>query len=235
MELLAKIIFCMTYNEVVDFFQSIIDDQPDTDLIDGLADTSYTNRNQSRVWAFLMKLDTSITHSPGNTYATEKSLPSDFGSMVKLNGGTGDNEYDGVPFIDIHRWQSQPNKYALDIANSKMRLTGSVSSALTMQLFYQYVPTSLFGLSSTQKDSATTIVWPARFHRLLAYDMAAAMFGGVDADEITQRMSPAQRAEAHMLAMSMIKWDNRNLLKMMGGSSTSRRSEPGNHPDVVSW
>lgn len=188
-----------------------------------------------RTWAMLMKLDTSITHSPGNTWATEKTLPTDFSSAYKLFGGDSDNEYLPVPFTGILKYKSSANRYTIDLANLKMRLTGSPSSALTMYLWYQYAPTSLFGLSDAAKALTTTIVWPARFRPLLAYDMAALFFGGLDADEITNQMAPEDKAAAAALEKAMIAWDNRNMAKMMDNSSSPQPINREAASDVVSW
>ena len=125
--------------------------------------------------------------------------------------------------------------YAVDIANSKMRLIGAPASALTMYLWYLYVPTSLFGLTDAQKASSSTIVWPARFHRILAYKMAEILFGGIVTDDTNRSMAPAQRAEYEMLKKAMVKWDNAIRLQMMGGSSAAQRRERGVAADVVTW
>ena len=225
----------LTPNDIKGFFEGIIDDSPDVDITFGIMDAAYTNRNEMRNWAFLLKLDTSLAHSPGDTYATQKSLPTDFGRAYKVFGGAADNEYEGVPFEDLLRWMNSPNKYTLDLGNNKIRFTGSVSSAITMYLWYLYAPTSLSGLTDAQKDLTTTIVWPTRFRRLLAYDMAELYFAGVDTDDVTRQMSPAHRAAAKMLANSMIKWDNANRMKMLAGSSSPRRQDRTSAPDVVSW
>lgn len=225
----------MSPESIIEFYEGLIDDTQDPDIEYGLMDAAYTKRNELRTWAMLMKLDSSISHSPSDTWQTEKSLPTDFGSTFKLFGGASDNEYDAVPFVNLIRYKDSPNAYTIDLVNNKMRLTGSVTTALTMYHYYQYVPTSLFGLSEEQKQSTTTIVWPARFHRLLAYDMASLQFGGIDADETTRKMEPAMLREARALQSAMISWDNRNFLKLMGESSSPRHVNKQSMPDVVDW
>ena len=222
----------MTPQEVKELFEKLVDDTIDEDLAYALMDSAYTNRNELRPWAMLTKLDTSLSHSTSDTWQTEKTLPSDFARPYKLVGGAADNTYIGVLFENILQHITEGNRYAVDMANLKLRLTGTVSTALTMYFWYIYAPTSLVGLSDAQKISATTIVWPARFRALLAYDMADMYFGGIDADDMTRSMSPHQRAAAKTLEASMIKWDNSIRLKMMDSASVQSRGG-SSRPDVI--
>lgn len=193
---------------------------------------AYTKRNESRPWRMLLKLDSSLTAQSSDTWETEKSLPSDFGRDKKLNVGTGTGgEYLPIPFERILEYKSTTRRYAIDMVNLKLRLMGAVSAALTIYLHYFYVPTTL---SASNKESATAIVWPARFQPLLAYDMAALYFAGVDADEVTRQMSPAQRLAAKELADAMIQWDNNLWLRAMDHSSAPQ-TRSTDSPDVVSW
>ena len=141
----------MTYNanmspdDIIDMFELLVDDGPDADGVQVLMDSAYTLRNESRIWQMLMKLDSSITHSPSDLWTTEKALPTDFGSVYKGYGGDGQNPYEGVPFEQILNYKGSSNRYTVDTARSKLRFMGGSGSALTFYMFYQYVPTSLIG------------------------------------------------------------------------------------------
>lgn len=224
----------MTPDEILQFFFSLVDDGPDEEMAYVLMDSAYTKRNEKRNWRMLLKLDTSITHNPSDTSATEKSLPTDFGRPYRLYGGNADNEYQPILFEEMLRYTGGANMYALDMANRKMRLLGAPSQALTMYLYYLYAPTSLIGLSTADKASTSIIVWPKRFQALIAYDMAEIFFGGVDADEITRQMAPQHRAQQKALEAAMIAWDNSITHRMMGGSSSPRRQGGDvDRPDTV--
>ena len=193
---------------------------------------AYTKRNELRPWRFLLKLDTSLTAQSSDTWETQKSLPSDFGRDKKLNVGNGaGSEYLPIPFERMIEYKSTSRRYAIDMLNLKLRLMGSVSSAQTINLFYFYFPTTL---DTTQAESASVIVWPTRFQALLAYDMAALYFAGIDADDVTHRMSPAQRLAAKELADAMIQWDNSLMLRAMDHSSAPQ-TRSTDSPDVINW
>lgn len=224
----------MTPDEVTELFRTMVDDSPDEDEIDVLMDVAYTKRNDARFWTFLLKLDNSITHTTSDSWQTEKTLPTDFDEPYKVFGGAADNEYDPIPFEEILRHISAQNKYSIDYLNSKMRFTGPAGSAKTVYLWYKLLPTSLIGLSEAQKALASTIVWPKKFCPIIAFDMASMHMGGIDADDVTRQQVPFLNVAHRELYMSMISWDTRRRMKMMQNSSSQRRSERSEQPDVVS-
>lgn len=225
----------MSPNEIIAFFETMVDDSPDAAAMEVLMDTAYTQVNEERPWAFLMKLDTSIVHSPGNTWQSTKTLPLDFGRPYKLYGGASDNEYLPIPYDRILQYKDSSNRYALDMVNLQARFTGSPSSALTMYMWYLYNPTSLIGLSDVQKAATTTIVWPKRFCPILAFKMAEILLGGIDADNVTRQMTPSQRLAYKELKRAMIQWDNKLRLTMMGNAAGGERQSVGDQSDVVTW
>ena len=223
----------MSPNGVLSFFRTLVDDSPDVDEEAVLMDVAYTKRNESRFWTFLLKLDTSITHSSGDLWTTEKSLPSDFEEPYKLHVGTSGIEYDPVPFEEILRWQGSANRFTIDYANAKLRFLGP-GPGDTVYLWYKYGPTSLIGLTADQKDATTTIVWPKRFCPILAFDMAAMHMGGVDADDTTRQQVPYQNAAHKELVAAMVTWDNKRRMKLFDNSASSRRMQHSERADVVS-
>ena len=224
----------MSPDDVVALFNTMVDDAPDVDEAFALMDAAYTMRNESRIWTFLLKLDSSITHSSSDTWQTQKTLPTDFEEPYRLNLGAGDNEYDGVPYEQILRWIGSANKYSIDYQGNTLRFTGP-GSGQTAYLWYKYGPTSLIGLTDVQKAATGTIVWPKRFCSLLAFDMAAMHQGGIEADEITRQQVPYLNDAHKRLFNAMVNWDNRRRMKMFDNSASPRRNERNTPADVVDW
>ena len=223
----------MSPDDVIAMFRNLVDDAPDADGVQVLMDAAYTERNESRFWQMLMKMDSSITHSPSDTWLTSKTLPTDFSRPFSGFGGDSDNPYEFVPFEDILMHKGSSNRVTIDLANSSLRFMAPSGSALTFYLWYQYAPTSLIGLSGAQSAATTTIVWPGRFRPLLAFDMAAKYLGGWDSDEVARQMTSFQMNMAKSLERSMIKWDNGNRMKLMGDSASPRRRGDSNASDVI--
>lgn len=220
----------MTPAEVKQLFEDIIDDSFDETSTYLLMQAAYTKRNESRPWRFLLKLDTSLSAISSDTWETQKSLPTDFGRDHKLFVGSGiSDEYLPIPFERMIQYKSTARRYTIDMLNLKLRLMGTVSASKTIYLFYFYVPTTI---DVSVKDSATVIVWPGRFHPLLAFDMAALYFAGIDADDTTRQMSPAHRLAAKELSDAMTAWDNKLWLRAMDHSSAPQ-TRSNDLPDVV--
>jgi hypothetical protein len=217
----------MSYDQLITFFESLVDDAPDSATEEVLADVAYTKRNDMRFWTFLMKLDSSITQGASDTWATEHSLPSTAGAEFEeayrvFGGAGGQNEYLPVPFEDILNHIGGQNRYSIDYLNNKIRFTGG--AAQTIYLWYKYRPTSLIGLTTAQKAATTTIVWPKRFVPIIAFDMAVTYLGGVDADDIARQQVPFHNAAHRELYNAMIAWDSKRRMKMFSNSASPLRT-----------
>jgi hypothetical protein len=205
------------------FFRDLVDDEVDTVTESVLADVAYSKRNDMRAWTFLMKLDSSITQGANDTWQTQHSLPADFEEPYRVFGGAGgQNEYLPSPYEDVLNHIGAMNRYSIDYLNKKIVFTGG--SAQTIYLWYKRLPTSLVGLSTAQKALTTTIVWPARFVPIIAFDMAAMHLGGIDADDIARQQVPYLNAAHRELYNAMISWDTKRRMKLFGNSSTPLRS-----------
>ena len=217
----------MSYDDLITFFESLVDDAPDSATEAVLADVAYTKRNDSRFWTFLLKLDSSITQGATNTWLTEHSLPSTDGSAFEeayrvFGGAGGQNEYFPVPFEDVLNSISAQNRYTIDYLNNKIRFTGG--AAQTIYLWYKYRPLSLIGLTTAQKALATTIVWPKRFVPIIAFDMAQMYLGGIDADDIARAQATFHNAAHRELYNAMISWDTKRRMKMFSNSASPLRT-----------
>lgn len=223
----------MSPNDVITFFQTMIDDEPDADMVTVLLDAAYTKRNDERMWTFLIKLYSSITHDRGDTWQTQKTLPDDFSEPMKLFVGASNNEYDPVPYEGILSYLGGANKFSIDFASNKLLFTGP-GNGQTAYLWYKYFPTSLIGLSDADMALSTTIVWPKRFCPLLAFDMASIHTGGIDADDIARQQVPFLNVAHRQLYNSMIAWDTKRRMKLYQNSSSQQPIGPNNTPpDVV--
>lgn len=212
----------MRPNDILEFFYTLVDDEPDESSAMILMDAAYTKRNDMRMWTFLIALDSSISHLSSDTWQTEKTLPTDFEIPEKLYVGASDNEYEAVPFENVLAWLGAANRFTIDYGSNKLRFLGG-GSGQTAYLWYKKAPTSLIGLTDDQKESTTTILWPKRFCPILAFDMAAIQMGGIDADDIARQQVPYQSAAHRELFNAMIAWDTKRRMKMFGSSSTPQR------------
>ena len=203
----------MTSQELYTTANDIAEDTIPETLFYRLLNVAKNKREDSRLWEFLKKMDSSKTASVGDTWATSKALPTDFRRDYKMLVGT-DIEYFPVPFEQRIVYKDAARRYALDLANSVYYLTGSVSAAKTIYLFY--IKTSPEFAVATKESEIC--VWPDRFQPLLAFDVAAMFQGGVDYDDISARMSPFNRQMAKELEASMIQWNTDLQLRAMNNS-----------------
>lgn len=151
-----------------------------------------------RPWMFLRALDSSQTATTGNNSSTSRALPTSWRNTYKLFVGE-DQQYFQLPFDQQHLYRNHGRYFVVDVANSTYYLLGNVGKADT--IYHYYIKTT------DDIASATSPVWPSRFHPILAYEVAGYIQLGQDADDIFARMSPENKAQAMMLLDSMRAWD----------------------------
>jgi hypothetical protein len=113
-------------------------------------------------------------------------------------------QYFQVPFDLQHQYRNNGRYFVVDVANSTYYLLGNVGKADT--IYHYYVK------STDALTSATSPVWPSRFHPILAYAVAGYIQIGQDADDIFARMGPTNQQQADNLLNSMRQWDAALLL-----------------------
>lgn len=203
----------MTGEEILELADDIAEDNIPQNVGIHFLNSTKNRREDSRPWMFLRKLDSSRTAAPGNNWNSSIALPSDFRRDRKVFVGT-DQEYVPVNIEDRVAFRNAGRHYAIDLAGSAYYLLGNVGQAAT--IYFHYLKTTDDFTAGTL--SQDLLVWPDRFHPLLAYDVAAMFKGGVDYDDVNARMAPVNRQMAKELEDAMVEWDNDLIERSMNGS-----------------
>lgn len=184
----------MTGSEIKTLAENILDNNVDwsDDHFYQLLNIAKNRLEDMRSWQYLKKLNSS---NQASTSAI--TLPTDFAEDIKVKVGT-DAEYFPVPFEEYLAYRNVANRYYIDWANLTINLLGPVSSG-TLYLFYKRFTSDI--------TSGTSPVFPARFHPLLAYYVAALHQSGTDSDDIFARMAPVNKLMAFELERAMKNWD----------------------------
>lgn len=188
----------MTGAQIKTMCETILDDTVDETLFYQLANVAKDQVEDERAWMFLRSLDSSKTATSGQSSDTAIALPTAWRRTYKLMLGYW-QEYQQVPFDEQHVWRYSSNRYCIDVANSVYYLLGTVGATDT--IYHYYIKTT------DDVAAATSPVWPARFHPIIAFYVAGYIMGGQDADDIFARMSPENKAAAELLIRAMRDWD----------------------------
>lgn len=215
----------MTGQQIVEMFRAIVDDQPDSDYEDNLMQHAKDLVESERDWEMLKKVDTSKTWLSSDTYLTTKALPTDFFAPRSLWVTGYDIPFRPVPLENILRFRDISGRWSLDLANNVYRLMGNTSETRTISFVYTYATAAIL--------TATSPVWPARFHKLIPFYMAGIHQGGTDWDAISAHMSPANRGEASLTRAAMVSWDSRLKLNSMNGKVGETPFDIASQPNVV--
>lgn len=167
----------------------------------------------SRPWMFLRKLDTSASAVAG----TPITLPTDWRMTWKLYVGQ-DQLYTQIPFDQQHLYRNEGHRFVVDVASGTYTLLGTISGGSSV--YHYYIKTT------DDITSATSPVWPARFHPILAYYVAGYTQMGVDSDDLFARMAPENKIQAQALLSAMERWDSNLQLREQNGQVMMADSAP---------
>lgn len=198
----------MTGDELKTMTETVLDDTVDEILFYQLANVAKNRIEDLRPWMMLRSLDSSQTAIAGNNSTTSRSLPTLWRRTYKLMVGQ-DMLFEQVPFDEQHIWRNSANKFCVDVANSVYYLLGSIGSAQT--IYHYYIK------NTADIAEATSLVWPSRFHPIIAYEVAGYIMAGQDADDQFARMAGPNQAAAQALLKSMESWDTDLQLSAQGG------------------
>jgi len=215
----------MTSQEIKTFVESLVDDSLDETYFLNVLNGAKDAIEGERDWEFLKKVDSSKTWATTDDYTTAHALQTDFVEPVALYVGSEYEPYIPVPFEMRQYFKDSPKRYYIDYQSKNLYLCGSTSEAKTLYLCYIYQTDDL--------TLTTSPVWPARFHKLLAYYVAGIHMGAVDSDDIARILAPNQKVEYLLIRKNMVDHDARCKAHSLNYSSTPERLDVEHIPDVV--
>lgn len=179
----------MTGAEIVAMFEGMVDDSIDSTLAYQLLNNAKNKVEGEREWEMLKKLDTSASAA-----SSPITLPSDWNRTISIFVGT--TEFFQIPFEQQKQFSGSGRHWYLDLKNSRYYFTGSPSG--TVNHFYIY--------QTDDVTAGTAPVWPARFHPLLALEMAE-LFFSIDQGERNFTWDDKFLVQKTLLKNAMVDWD----------------------------
>ncbi len=164
-----------------------------------LLNVAKTRLEEMRLWQYLKKLNSSNQAS-----SSAITLPDDFAQDYKVTVGL-DTEYFPVSFEEQALYRNSSNRYYIDWAALTINLLGTIRAGILYLFYKRFTP---------DITESTSPVFPARFHPLLAYYVAAIYQTGTDSDDIFARMGPVNRQAAMELQRAMTSWDTSLAMRM---------------------
>ena len=178
-------------------------------LFDALLDVSQALREGYRPWVILRKEDATQSVSAGNTFETEKDLPSDFRNWytdLPINTtdsqGNVQSRLTEIPIQRKNEYKDAPDKFYCDYAAGKLYICGSFSEARTIRQYYK-----LKGVL-VSADDANEWIFPSEYHKILAFDVAVMYKLGIDYDVINNMQGDNNAAVANRLMDAAVEWDD---------------------------
>ncbi len=206
----------MTPHELRTQFENLISDSHDITHTYQLLTQAKNKIETMLKLKVLENTDTTQIWSPGDTYTTLKTIPSDFRQMLRLFIG----RYEAWPVSSAEkvRFQNAARRYYIDHKRQVAGLTalgimGSTGSGQTISQVYQVTTADL---TEDNEDTAGVILWPAEFQPIIPYVAARVFQANIDPDDISVRQAIAQDREAQDLLDAMIAWDQDIKLAAMG-------------------
>jgi hypothetical protein len=198
----------MTRDQLRDLCNSLLGGAAiDDTLFDTLVNLAKDRREEDRPWMILRTEDTSQSASSANTYLTAETLPSNFRRFygeypIQLlnSAGTSLLRYRQIPLERKILEKDNDGKFYVNYATGEFFLCGLLSQSYTIHQFYL----------KTTDDIADGSNWvfPSRFHRILAFEVAVMYKLGVDYDIINNVQGDNNAAVANAIYATMTQWDD---------------------------
>lgn len=212
----------MTGSELKTIVDGLTNDSMSEATFLALLNAAKDGIESQRAWEFLKKLDSSKTVAAGTTSSTTFALPTDFARPLRLSVGSDTSYRPLVGLEDSRILRNDPGAYFINWASETFSFTGTEGTGGTVYLLYQRF--------SPDITTSTEPVWPDRFQRLLAYDIAKQWFAQ-NAGEREYSWANEMGAEAKRLLDAMILWDER--IKAQQANSAGTPADTSNAAYIV--
>jgi hypothetical protein len=193
----------------------LFDFQMPMTLFNGYLDIAQTEREEARPWVILKALDNSQSVGPGNNFATGIPIAPTNNDFRAWSGDYPvqlvDAQNNPLPLQEVpismkFAYKDASGKFYCDYAAGMLYICGTLTKSYTVNQFYikqapaiSYTPDGI--------NYPNTWVFPARFHKLLAIDIALA-YKQVDYDIINLQNATQLSGQAVTLWDQMTRWDS---------------------------
>ncbi len=208
----------MTRDELYNLVNKIVSDTIDSDAFDALLDTAQEYFEGQRPWMVLRKSESSQLVLPASNIFTAYNLPTDFNrwyeeypvQLVLANAPQSVYPLREVPIARKFIEQFNPWKFFCDYSTNKIYLCGAQITGLTIHQFYISEPVRISANSVVNGSVVYPNSWvfPERYHKILAWIIAAFYKNGVDYDPLNAQQAVGDTNIMNIMYSSMKKWDD---------------------------
>lgn len=195
--------------------------QIDQTLFTNLLNAARMMREGERPWRVLVKQDTSQVWTPGDTWQTPKQIaPSgDFREWIENNAlqlwdgspnpGSLIEPVQVLPFDQRQFYNSSSYAAFIDYANEQFYMAGNTSQTLIIIQSYIADFGDILPENTNAQPSYTWQKFPARYDKILGFDVAARYRLGTYYDDLQARNADDNNQSAESIMEQMRKWDGR--------------------------
>ena len=212
----------MNGQQCIDKFHNYVSDELDSDFELQLVNDAKNAIESGLQLEITKKLNSSLSVTAGQTYATSRALPADFYLPLTIYVGT--QPHYPVPFEKQHEYRDVSGYYWIDLANDVFSLTGTQGSANTLYFYYQKETDDI--------SVSTSPVWPSRFHTIIPLEMAR-QYWQIDQGEKNRAWTAEFEADYIHWKRLMQDWDARLKLNAIDYSATPTNAALGSENRII--
>lgn len=201
----------MTKEQILEAVTTLLDGHElgETEF-DFFLDTAQAYWEEQRPWVALRAEDTSQSVTSGNTYETEKSLPSNFARwytrfpIVLCDSNDNPQQYLKECALNLKTaYKNDSSRFYCNYRTNKFYVCGRPSQTLTARLYYIQ-----HGTKISSSDSQTWDLDPQdRYAKILVFTIAVYYKLGVDYDVINNMQGESNAEFARQIFRLMEDWD----------------------------